>query len=281
MKLCGVEIGADQPFFLIAGTCVVESEASAIDTAGALKEITAELGIPFIYKSSYDKANRSSKDSFRGPGMEEGLRILAEVKRQLGVPVLTDVHEDTPLDEVVEVADVLQTPAFLCRQTNFILNVANAGKPVNIKKGQFLSPWEMQNVVDKAKSTGNDDIMVCERGFSFGYNNLVSDMRSLAVLRGTGCPVVFDATHSVQLPGGQGSSSGGQREFIPVLARAATAAGIGGLFMETHIDPDIALSDGPNAWPLDKMYALLETLQAIDSAVKKEDFQEAEYGLGI
>lgn len=281
MKLCGFEVGAHEPFFLIAGTCVVESEASAIDTAGALKEITAELGIPFIYKSSYDKANRSSKDSFRGPGMEEGLRILAEVKRQLGVPVLTDVHEDTPLDEVADVVDVLQTPAFLCRQTNFILNVAHAGKPVNIKKGQFLSPWEMQNVVDKAKSTGNEEIMVCERGFSFGYNNLVSDMRSLAVLRGTGCPVIFDATHSVQLPGGKGSASGGQREFIPVLARAATAAGVSGLFMETHADPDKALSDGPNAWPLDKMFSLLETLQAIDSAVKKEDFQEAEYGLGV
>ena len=226
MNLVGFEVGADQPFFLIAGTCVVESEANAIHTAGTLKEITAELGIPFIYKSSFDKANRSSRDGFRGPGMEEGLRILSEVKRQLGLPILTDVHEDTPLDEVIEVADVLQTPAFLCRQTNYILNVANAGKPVNIKKGQFLSPWEMQNVVDKAKSTGNEDIMVCERGFSFGYNNLVSDMRSLAVLRGTGCPVVFDATHSVQLPGGKGSSSGGQREFIPVLARAATAAGI-------------------------------------------------------
>jgi len=281
MKLTGFEVGADQPFFLIAGTCVVESEANAIDTAGTLKEITAELGIPFIYKSSFDKANRSSRDGFRGPGMEEGLRILSEVKRQLGLGILTDVHEDTPLDEVTEVADVLQTPAFLCRQTNYILNVANAGKPVNIKKGQFLSPWEMQNVVDKAKSTGNEDIMVCERGFSFGYNNLVSDMRSLAVLRGTGCPVVFDATHSVQLPGGKGSSSGGQREFIPVLARAATAAGIAGIFMETHHDPEVALSDGPNAWPLDKMYALLETLLAIDSSVKKEDFLESEYGLGV
>jgi 2-dehydro-3-deoxyphosphooctonate aldolase (KDO 8-P synthase) len=281
MNLVGFEVGADQPFFLIAGTCVVESEANAIDTAGTLKEITAELGIPFIYKSSFDKANRSSRDGFRGPGMEEGLRILSEVKRQLGLPILTDVHEDTPLDEVIEVADVLQTPAFLCRQTNYILNVANAGKPVNIKKGQFLSPWEMQNVVDKAKSTGNEDIMVCERGFSFGYNNLVSDMRSLAVLRGTGCPVVFDATHSVQLPGGKGSSSGGQREFIPVLARAATAAGIAGIFMETHQDPEVALSDGPNAWPLDKMYALLETLLAIDASVKKEDFLEAEYGLGV
>jgi 2-dehydro-3-deoxyphosphooctonate aldolase (KDO 8-P synthase) len=281
MKLCGFEVGPDKPFFLIAGTCVVEGESSAIETAGTLKEITAELGIPFIYKSSFDKANRSSKDGFRGPGMEEGLRILSEVKSQLGLPILTDVHEDTPMDEVADVVDVLQTPAFLCRQTNFILRVASAGKPVNIKKGQFLSPWEMQNVVTKAKSTGNNDIMVCERGFSFGYNNLVSDMRSLAVLRGTGCPVVFDATHSVQLPGGQGSSSGGQREFIPVLARAATAAGVSGLFMETHADPDAALSDGPNAWPLDKMYALLEILQAIDKSVKQEDYLEAEYGLGV
>jgi len=281
MKLCGFAAGPDQPLFLIAGTCVVESESLAIDTAGHLKETTAELGIPFIYKSSFDKANRSSKSGFRGPGMEEGLRILAEVRNQLGVPVLTDVHEATPLDEVAAVVDVLQTPAFLCRQTDFILRVARAGKPVNIKKGQFLSPWEMQNVVDKAKSAGNDDIMVCERGFSFGYNNLVSDMRSLAVLRGTGCPVVFDATHSVQLPGGRGTASGGQREFIPVLARAAVAAGIAGLFMETHPDPDTALSDGPNAWPLDKMYALLETLQAIDASVKQEEFLEAEYGLGV
>jgi 2-dehydro-3-deoxyphosphooctonate aldolase (KDO 8-P synthase) len=253
----------------------------AIDTAGELKEITAELAIPFIYKSSFDKANRSSQAGFRGPGMEEGLRILSEVKSQLGVPVLTDVHEDTPFSEVASVVDVLQTPAFLCRQTDFILKVANAGKPVNIKKGQFLSPWEMQNVVDKAKSTGNEDIMVCERGFSFGYNNLISDMRSLAVMRGTGCPVVFDATHSVQLPGGKGTASGGQREFIPVLARAATAAGIAGLFMETHPDPDKALSDGPNAWPLDKMFALLETLQSIDASVKQDDFLEAEYGLGV
>ena len=281
MKLCGFDAGADQPFFLIAGTCVVESEAMAIDTAGELKEITAELGIPFIYKSSFDKANRSSQAAFRGPGMEEGLRILSEVKSQLGVPVLTDVHEETPFSEVASVVDVLQTPAFLCRQTDFILKVANAGKPVNIKKGQFLSPWEMQNVVDKAKSTGNEDIMVCERGFSFGYNNLISDMRSLAVMRGTGCPVVFDATHSVQLPGGKGTASGGQREFIPVLARAATAAGIAGLFMETHPDPGKALSDGPNAWPLDKMFALLETLQSIDASVKQDDFLEAEYGLGV
>jgi 2-dehydro-3-deoxyphosphooctonate aldolase (KDO 8-P synthase) len=281
VKLCGFEVGPERPFFLIAGTCVVESEGSAVDTAGTLREITAELGIPFIYKSSFDKANRSSRDSFRGPGIEEGLRILGEVKRQLGVPVLTDVHEDTPMDEVAAVVDVLQTPAFLCRQTNFILRVAGAGKPVNIKKGQFLSPWEMGNVVDKARSTGNDAIMVCERGFSFGYNNLVSDMRSLAIMRATGCPVVFDATHSVQLPGGQGSSSGGQREFIPVLARAATAAGIAGLFMETHADPETALSDGPNAWPLDKMYALLEVLRSIDDSVKSEDFLESEFGLGV
>ncbi len=280
MKLCGFDAGPDKPFFLIAGTCVVESEAMAVETAGQLKSICGELNVPFIYKSSFDKANRSSKDGFRGPGLEEGLRILAEVKSQLGVPVLTDVHEDTPMAEVASVVDVLQTPAFLCRQTNFILNAVSHGKPVNIKKGQFLSPWEMQNVVDKAKSTGNDSILVCERGFSFGYNNLVSDMRSLAVLRGTGCPVVFDATHSVQLPGGKGSSSGGQREFIPVLARSATAAGVAGLFMETHPDPDKALSDGPNAWPLDKMRALLETLKSIDDSVKKTAFQEAEYGLG-
>ncbi len=274
MKLCGFDAGNSQPIFLIAGTCVVESEAMALDTAGALKEICADLGVPFIYKSSFDKANRSSSSSFRGPGMEEGLRILAEVKRQIEVPILTDVHEDTAMDEVADVVDVLQTPAFLCRQTNFILRAAGAGKPVNIKKGQFLSPWEMQNVVDKAKSTGNEDIMVCERGFSFGYNNLVSDMRSLAIMRGTGCPVVFDATHSVQLPGGKGDASGGQREFIPVLARAATAAGIAGLFMETHPDPNKALSDGPNAWPLDKMRALLETLVSIDTTIKKHDYLE-------
>ena len=281
MNLCGFQAGADKSLFLIAGTCVVESEAMTLDTAGALQEITDELGIPYIYKSSFDKANRSSRDGFRGPGMEEGLRILSEVKAQLGLPVLTDVHEDTPIDEVASVVDVLQTPAFLARQTNFILRVAAAGIPVNIKKGQYLSPWEMQNVVDKAKSTGNDHIMVCERGFTFGYNNLVSDMRSLAVLRGTGCPVVFDATHSVQLPGGQGTSSGGQREFIPVLARAATAAGIAGLFMETHPDPQNALSDGPNAWPLDKMRPLLETLKEIDRIVKAAGFQEAEFGLGV
>jgi 2-dehydro-3-deoxyphosphooctonate aldolase (KDO 8-P synthase) len=249
MNLCGFDAGNDRPLFLIAGTCVVESEQLTLDTAGSLKEICGDLDIPFIYKSSFDKANRSSRDGFRGPGMEEGLRILSEVRKQLELPILTDVHEDTPMGEVADVVDVLQTPAFLCRQTNFILRAAATGKPVNIKKGQFLSPWEMQNVVDKAKSTGNDDIMVCERGASFGYNNLVSDMRSLAVLRGTGCPVVFDATHSVQLPGGKGIASGGQREFIPVLARAATAAGIAGVFMETHPDPAKALSDGPNAWP--------------------------------
>jgi 2-dehydro-3-deoxyphosphooctonate aldolase (KDO 8-P synthase) len=258
----------------------VESEAMTVDTAGALAEMTAALNLPFIYKSSYDKANRSSRSGFRGPGIEEGLRILSEVRRQVGVPVLTDVHEDTPMAEVAAVVDVLQTPAFLCRQTNFILKVSEQGKPVNIKKGQFLSPWEMQNVVDKACSTGNSQIMVCERGFSFGYNNLVSDMRSLAIMRGTGCPVVFDATHSVQLPGGRGTASGGQREFIPVLARAATAAGISGLFMETHPDPDSALSDGPNAWPLGKMKALLEVLQAIDASVKRLGFAESEYGLG-
>ncbi|MDC0178619.1 3-deoxy-8-phosphooctulonate synthase [Woeseiaceae bacterium] len=278
MKLCEFNVGANTPFFLIAGTCVIESEAMTIDTAGHLKMICDDLRIPFIYKSSFDKANRSSKDGFRGPGLEEGLRILDEVKNQLDVPVLTDVHEDTPMAEVASIVDVLQTPAFMCRQTNFILNVASQGKPVNIKKGQFLSPWEMQNVVEKAKSTGNENIMVCERGFSFGYNNLISDMRSLAILRTTRCPVVFDATHSVQLPGDKGSASGGQREFIPVLARSAIAAGIAGLFMETHPDPDKALSDGPNAWPLDKMHALLETLKMIDDMVKKTGFQEAEYG---
>ncbi len=281
MKLCGFDVGNAQPIFLIAGTCVVESEQLALDTAGALQEMCGELDIPLIYKSSFDKANRSSRDGFRGPGMEEGLRILSEVKRQLELPILTDVHEDTPMEEVADVVDVLQTPAFLCRQTNFILRTAAAGKPVNIKKGQFLSPWEMQNVVDKARSTGNEDIMVCERGFSFGYNNLVSDMRSLAILRGTGCPVVFDATHSVQLPGGKGSSSGGQREFIPVLARAATATGVAGLFMETHPDPSKALSDGPNAWPLDQMRQLLETLVSIDRSVKQSDFLEAGFGLGV
>jgi 2-dehydro-3-deoxyphosphooctonate aldolase (KDO 8-P synthase) len=269
MKLCGFEVGPDRPFFLIAGPCVVESEQLQLDVAGRLKEITTELGIPFIFKSSFDKANRTSGASFRGPGMEEGLRVLGEVKRQLGVPVLTDVHEYTPMDEVASVVDVLQTPAFLVRQTDFITKVCSAGKPVNIKKGQFLSPWDMQPVVDKAKATGNQDIMVCERGASFGYNNLVSDMRSLAVMRDTGCPVVFDATHSVQLPGGQGTSSGGQREFVPVLSRAAVAVGISGLFMETHPEPEKALSDGPNAWPLPKMRALLETLLALDRVAKQ------------
>ena len=279
MKLCGSEVGNDQPLFLIAGTCVVESEASAMETAGRLKEICEKLSIPLIYKSSFDKANRSSAGSFRGPGMEEGLRILSEVKKQLGLPVLTDVHEDTPIDEVADVVDVMQTPAFLCRQTNFILRVAKPGIPVNIKKGQFLSPWEMGNVVDKARSTGNENIMVCERGFSFGYNNLVSDMRSLAVMRSTGCPVVFDATHSVQLPGGKGTASGGQREFIPVLARAATAVGVAGLFMETHPRPAEALSDGPNAMPLEHMESLLTTLKVLDEAVKQQDYLEHQLGL--
>ena len=275
MNLCGFEVGLDQPFFLIAGPCVVESEQLQIDTAATLKEITGELGINFIFKSSFDKANRTSLNSFRGPGMEEGLRVLAEVKRQLGVPVLTDVHEYTPMDEVASVVDVLQTPAFLVRQTDFIRKVCEAGKPVNIKKGQFLSPWDMKPVVEKAKSTGNQQIMVCERGASFGYNNLVSDMRSLAVMRETGCPVVFDATHSVQLPGGQGSSSGGQREFVPVLARAAVAVGVSGIFMETHPDPSKALSDGPNAWPLGKMEALLETMLELDAITKRAGFAES------
>jgi 2-dehydro-3-deoxyphosphooctonate aldolase (KDO 8-P synthase) len=274
MNLCGFEVGLDKPLFLIAGPCVIESEQLAMDTAGQLKAMCAELGVPFIYKSSFDKANRSSGASYRGPGIEAGLRILAEVKKQLGVPVLTDVHEDTPLVEVAEVVDVLQTPAFLCRQTNFIQNVARAGRPVNIKKGQFLAPWDMKNVVDKARATGNEQIMVCERGVSFGYNTLVSDMRGLAIMRETGCPVVFDATHSVQQPGGQGTCSGGQREFVPVLARAAVAAGVSGLFAETHPDPAKALSDGPNAWPLDKMRELLETLKEIDVLVKQRGFVE-------
>jgi len=272
MNLCGYQVGLDRPFFLIAGTCVVESEQLAIDTAGALKEITAKLNIPFIYKSSFDKANRSSTGSYRGPGLEEGLRVLAEVKKQIGVPVLTDVHEDTPLSEVAEVVDVLQTPAFLCRQTNFIQNVAKQNKPVNIKKGQFLAPWDMKNVVDKAKAVGNEQIMVCERGVSFGYNTLISDMRGLVIMRETGCPVVFDATHSVQQPGGQGTSSGGQRQFVPVLARSAVAAGVSGLFMETHPNPDQALSDGPNSMPLQRMEELLTTLKAIDDAVKIKGF---------
>src|ERR1700742_4380288 len=264
MKLTSFEAGPDRPFFLIAGPCVIESEALVLEVAGRLKEMTGALKIPFIFKASFDKANRSSRASFRGPGLEGGLKALAKVRERIGVPVLTDVHEDSPLAEVAAVADVLQTPAFLCRQTNFIVGVCSQGRPVNIKKGQFLSPWEMQNVVDKARSTGNEGIMVCERGFSFGYNNLVSDMRSLAVMRATGCPVVFDATHSVQLPGGQGNSSGGQREFIAVLARAAVAAGVSGIFMETHPNPAKALSDGPNAWPLDRMAALLATLKDID-----------------
>jgi 2-dehydro-3-deoxyphosphooctonate aldolase (KDO 8-P synthase) len=273
MKLCGFEVGHDQPFFLIAGPCVVESEGLVLDVAGRMQELTQSLGIPYIFKASYDKANRSSKASFRGPGIEQGLRILSEVKRQLGLPVLTDVHEDTPMAEVAAVVDVLQTPAFLCRQTNFILSASSQGKPVNIKKGQFLSPWEMKNVVEKARSTGNEQILACERGFSFGYNNLVSDMRSLAVMREY-APVVFDATHSVQLPGGQGSASGGQREFVPVLSRAAVAVGVAGLFMETHPDPAKALSDGPNAWPLDRMRSLLEVLKELDAAVKQRPFEE-------
>jgi len=276
VKLCGFDVGIDQPFFLIAGPCVIESEPLAMETAHQLKELTDRLEIPFIYKSSFDKANRSSTASFRGPGMGEGLRILQKVKEDIGVPILTDVHEDTPLDEVASVADVLQTPAFLCRQTNFIQNVARQGKPVNLKKGQFLAPWDMGNVVDKAKAVGNDAIMVCERGYSFGYNNLVSDMRGLATMRSTGCPVVFDATHSVQLPGGQGSSSGGQREHVPVLARAAIAAGIAGLFMEAHPQPEKALSDGPNAWPLERMEELLTVLKGLDTLVKSQGFVEME-----
>ena len=272
MKLCNFEVGLEHRFFLIAGTCVIESEQMALDTAGYLKELTDRLNIPFIYKSSFDKANRSSHESFRGLGVEKGLAILEKVKKQIGVPVLTDVHEDTPLAEVASVVDVMQTPAFLCRQTNFIQAVAAQNIPVNIKKGQFLAPWDMVNVVNKAKATGNQQIMVCERGASFGYNNLVSDMRSLAVMRETGCPVVFDATHSVQLPGGQGTSSGGQREFVPVLARAAVAVGIAGLFMETHPNPAEALSDGANSWKLSEMEGLLETLLALDDVVKKSGF---------
>jgi 2-dehydro-3-deoxyphosphooctonate aldolase (KDO 8-P synthase) len=275
MRLGAFEVGPDRPFFLIAGPCVIESETLVIDVAGRLRELTTKLGIPFIFKASFDKANRSSRSSFRGPGIDAGLKALARVRQEIGVPVLTDVHEDTPLAEVADVVDVLQTPAFLCRQTNFIVNVASQNKPVNIKKGQFLSPWEMRNVVDKARSTGNAQIMVCERGFSFGYNNLVSDMRSLAIMRGTGCPVIFDATHAVQLPGAEGNSSGGQREFVPVLARAAVAAGIAGIFMETHPDPAKALSDGPNAWPLHRMASLLSTLVELDLAVKKKPFEES------
>jgi 2-dehydro-3-deoxyphosphooctonate aldolase (KDO 8-P synthase) len=275
MKLCGFEVGLDQPIFLIAGPCVIESRELAMDTAGELKAICSEAGIPFIFKSSYDKANRSSSKSFRGLGMDKGLEILADVRKTIGVPVLTDVHAIEEIAQVAASVDVLQTPAFLCRQTDFITAVASAGRPVNIKKGQFLAPGDMVNVVDKARAaSGQDNIMVCERGASFGYNNLVSDMRSLAIMRGTGCPVVFDATHSVQLPGGQGTSSGGQREFVPVLARAAVASGVSGLFMETHPNPEKALSDGPNAWPLKHMKALLNTLAALDSLVKREGFAE-------
>jgi 2-dehydro-3-deoxyphosphooctonate aldolase (KDO 8-P synthase) len=274
MKLCGFDAGLDRPLFLIAGPCVIEGEQLALETAQALKDMTGRLGVNFIYKSSFDKANRSSGKSFRGPGMEKGLAILERVRSEVGVPVLTDVHEDTPLGEVAAVVDVLQTPAFLCRQTNFIQNVARMGKPVNIKKGQFLAPWDMKNVVDKARETGNRQIMVCERGVSFGYNTLISDMRALMVMRETGCPVVFDATHSVQQPGGRGTSSGGQREFVPVLARAAVASGIAGIFMETHPDPDQALSDGPNAWPLGRMEELLETLVALDEVVKRDGLIE-------
>ena len=274
MKLCGFEAGPDKPFFLIAGPDTLESEQLALDVAGHLKEVTGKLNIPYIFKGSFDKANRTSGKSYRGPGMEEGLRILKKVQTSVGVPVLTDVHEDTDIEAVAKVVDVVQTPAFLCRQTNFIQLAAKAGKPVNIKKGQFLSPWEMQNVVDKAQATGNKQVMVCERGFSFGYNNLVVDMRGLAVMRGTGCPVVFDATHSVQLPGGQGGSSGGQREHISVLARAAIGAGVAGVFMETHPDPDKALCDGPNSWKLANMAALLETLKELDAVVKRRPYAE-------
>jgi 2-dehydro-3-deoxyphosphooctonate aldolase (KDO 8-P synthase) len=279
MKLCGFDVGLDKPLFLIAGPCVVESRQMALETAEALKEIAREIGIPFIYKSSYDKANRSSGKSFRGPGMSKGLEILKEVQKKIGVPVLTDVHDKEDVPEVAAAVDVLQTPAFLCRQTDFIHAVASAGKPVNIKKGQFLSPGEMKNVVEKAReASGMDNIMVCERGASFGYNNLVSDMRSLAIMRETGCPVVFDATHSVQLPGGQGTSSGGQREFVPVLARAAVASGIAGIFMETHPDPEHAPSDGPNAWPLDRMKDLLKTLKDLDALVKQQGLAEQRLG---
>jgi 2-dehydro-3-deoxyphosphooctonate aldolase (KDO 8-P synthase) len=275
MKLAGHSVGPDQPLFLIAGPCVIEGATLTHEIAGRLVEITGALGVPFIFKASFDKANRSSHASFRGPGLEAGLAVLESVRNTFKVPVLTDVHEDTPLAEVAAVVDVLQTPAFLCRQTNFITSVAACGKPVNIKKGQFLSPWEMRNVVDKARSTGNSAIMVCERGFSFGYNNLITDMRALAIMRETQCPVVFDATHSVQLPGGAGKSSGGQREFVPVLARAAVAAGVAGVFMETHPEPDKALSDGPNAWPLARMQSLLETLVELDRTVKKKPFEES------
>jgi len=280
MKLLDFEVGLDQPLFLIAGPCVIESEELARETAGHLKEMAETVGVRLIYKSSFDKANRSSTRSYRGPGLEKGLAILENVKREFDLPVLTDVHEDTPLEEVASVADVLQTPAFLCRQTNFIQNVARQGRPVNIKKGQFLAPWDMANVVDKAREVGNDQVMVCERGVSFGYNTLISDMRGLAIMRQTGAPVVFDATHSVQQPGGQGTASGGQREFVPVLARAAVAAGVSGLFMETHPNPEKALSDGPNAWPMDEMAELLRTLTTLDRTVKASGFPENRY-LGI
>ncbi|PWQ94948.1 3-deoxy-8-phosphooctulonate synthase [Leucothrix pacifica] len=275
MQLCGYEVGDQQAFFLISGPCVVESEKLTLEIASSLKEITDRLGIPYIFKASYDKANRSSHDSYRGPGISEGLRILQKVKTEIGVPVLTDIHEDSPLDEVAEVADVLQTPAFLCRQTNFIQSIAKLGRPVNIKKGQFLAPWDMGNVVNKAKAVGNDQIMVCERGYTFGYNNLVSDMRGLATMRETGCPVVFDATHSVQLPGGQGNASGGERQHVPVLARAAVAAGVSGLFMESHPNPAEALSDGPNSWPVQRMEELLKILLDIDRAVKAGPYLES------
>jgi len=274
MELCHFTVGLDKPLFLIAGPCVIESESLVLETAGTLKEITDRLNMPFVFKASFDKANRTSSTSFRGPGIEQGLAILEKVKATFNVPVLTDVHEDTPLNEVAAVVDILQTPAFLCRQTNFIQAVAREGKPVNIKKGQFLAPWDMENVVNKAREVGNEQLMVCERGASFGYNTLISDMRGLAVMRETGCPVVFDATHSVQQPGGQGGTSGGQREFVPVLARAAVAAGISGLFMETHPNPDQALSDGPNSWPLSRIEPLLQTLQQIDKAVKSAGFIE-------
>lgn len=274
MQIADIEVGGQQPFFLIAGPCVIESEQLVLDIAGQMRDLTAELGIPYIFKASFDKANRSSHTSFRGPGVEKGLEILARVKQEIGVPVLTDVHEDTPLEAVAKVVDVLQTPAFLCRQTNFMQRVAQQGLPVNIKKGQFLAPWDMQHVVAKARETGNNQLMVCERGVSFGYQNLVSDMRSLAIMRNTSCPVVFDATHSVQLPGGQGSSSGGQREFVPVLARAAVAVGVAGLFMETHPNPEQALSDGPNSWPLHRMRPLLQVLQQIDQQIKNNQLME-------
>jgi len=275
MKLCNFEVGLEHPFFLLSGPCVVESEKLTLEIAATLKELTEELGVPYIFKASFDKANRSSHDSFRGPGMEEGLRILEKVKNDLGLPIVTDVHEDTPLDEVASVVDVMQTPAFLCRQTNFIQNVAKQGIPVNIKKGQFLAPWDMKNVVDKAKATGNESIMVCERGYTFGYNTLISDMRGLATMRETGCPVVYDATHSVQQPGGQGNCSGGERQHIPVLARSAMAAGISGIFMESHPNPEEALSDGPNSWPTGRMRELLEMLLKVDQAVKSSPLIES------